>query len=1822
MQKRRVFSLMIAVLMAMQCALTGSTAAVGNEISAEVKIGTYTYENPMFADDTDIPGTETMYASPAMPADSSGDGTWMSYMDDAVGIIRDAMIGRQAEIEVPVEIPEIPDDDTYDFGNETSAKQFLEDIQSRVFAHDGSPDGGDYLKYSCKRAEWGLKMEAAADGQGLVMTLFCNAVYNSTAEQEEKVNEEAAYLADGWNRTGMTSEYAKISAIYNFICDHVVYDHEHYGDETYRTQYSAYGALIDGTSVCQGYALLFYRLALELELDARIVTGWGKDENGDAEKHAWNIVHIDGTYYNLDATWDAVMYQHGMEYKYYLNAETFDADHIRNDEFLTGDFTGNYPMAEENYFNYVSESGELGSEIIPETPGYELEYLKDLIEDEEELAAAFGDGYPGSVQAGWPEAGSGTLLSGDVITGVVDGMYCWNNEGSNALKVFDGDLTTFFDPVDAHTDYWCGVDLGGTYKLTEIRIHPREEWASRLAGGAVQGSNDGENWTTVLSVNGVTSAPAEQNYHCFTPVYNSTYAEKYAELGYEDLDLSQYWMDHEGAYRYYRYVNLDGVHGDIAELELYGTAAEPVEEEGGNTVEWSLENGNLVLRGEGEVVYEDAGTLPWAEYKNSIQRIHTDYGITGIGDDMFGGYPLLHTVNIAGSVKSVGERAFEGCSSLMNLNLNLGNRSYGMNAFCATAVRWVGIPGSLSNYQWAFFGTPFLEGIEIVGDGQFFDTDDGALVSIDGGRFHHYPAGRRENSYTVPAGVEALSIHCIDKTNLEELKLPYTLNVVDAYAVTENNHLTKLVIPASVETLWEYAFAWNSSLSEVYFYGDYSEDFNETVFDGAAEDLIVYYPAGNETWDACTWETDGLYNLEPFDASVLGEGDIDGIHWEVTADGVLNFTGEGDIPDYWEFWDGNAPEWYGFHDTIHTINIGEGIVSIGGNALSCLNHVTEINLPDSLKRIRGFAFAECAVEELHIPADVEWIEDAICWGCQNLGGYRVDENNPWYNDEDGVLFNEAMIELIAYPLGRTDETYEIPSTVRSINHAAFENEQELTSVVLNEGLQFVRNSAFCGVPLTELVIPMTVKHIEGWAFNTGGSLTFAVFEGAFPDHFGEYVFYGNEENPSENMPGEFKITANKNMPGWDQFTEGVLNAENNPEYPLELIDEPIGNFGEGQFENGMTWYIDTDGTLYLNGNGAEEMPWFEGEGENEAPWKKYAGYITAIEISEGIIDVSDGAFADLYNAVSVKLPETMQWIHGGAFHNCGSLEEVYIPARVEHIEGNAFNWCSGVQRYIVDEANECYYSDEDGVLYGDGGSWLMFYPVGRTDITEYTVDGSVYSVNGGAFARSSLRAVTFNDGVAVIGHSAFAESGNLEEVLFGSTVASLDNDAFADCPSLVKATFEGPAPAGEIWNLFTEVPEEFKVYYPENAGWEIDENGMWWTNEEQCYPTEAYSVGNPVIYSGEFDGFAWTLTNAGVLTVSGEGELPQFHEDVDNGGFGGEAPWHHVRGLVRTAVVEDGITALGHRTFADMDFLQDLQLPGTLEKLYSGAVHNSALSELHLPASLKEIENGALDSLWTLNTVTADGCEAYQVVDGVLYNGDMTELVLYPCRMEDEDSEFTVPGTVSAIHPSAFKHTELESITLSDNLEYIGWWAFAHNHSLTEIHIPARVNYIASCAFRDCRNLKDAWFYGMAPTVENEIFNETHEEFTVHYPTNLSGWILNEEGMWQPDGNPPYNAEGHEVEVPEGAVEIGELIVDDAVTGGWSFEWDGTLTFWGSGPMPSWDWGYESPWYKYAPAVTRVVFAEENALTSIGRHTFRDCVSLTSVEIPGNIEII
>ncbi|MFR8181399.1 MAG: transglutaminase domain-containing protein [Dorea sp.] len=74
----------------------------------------------------------------------------------------------------------------------------------------------------------------------------------------------------------------------------VSYDYTNLDDDTYIQKYTAYAALIDKTAVCQGYASLLYRMVLDAGVDARVISG---DAGGP---HAWNIVRLNGKYYNLD----------------------------------------------------------------------------------------------------------------------------------------------------------------------------------------------------------------------------------------------------------------------------------------------------------------------------------------------------------------------------------------------------------------------------------------------------------------------------------------------------------------------------------------------------------------------------------------------------------------------------------------------------------------------------------------------------------------------------------------------------------------------------------------------------------------------------------------------------------------------------------------------------------------------------------------------------------------------------------------------------------------------------------------------------------------------------------------------------------------------------------------------------------------------------------------------------------------------------------------------------------------------------------------------------------------------------------------------------------------------------------------------------------------------------------------------------------------------------------------------------------------------------------------------------------------------------------
>ena len=259
----------------------------------------------------------------------SGNAEYTSDIKKVAENFKEQLVKRESEITL------------YYHCDEKITGEYFNDLTSQLFdlavQHTGKGNEGDYILCHCQgwyvRANWSSSSNGGHD-----MNITYTVSYLSDAAQEEKVDRAEKEVFQKLKLNGK-SDYQKIKAIYDYICSNVSYDYTNLNDDTYIQKYTAYAALIDKTAVCQGYASLLYRMVLDAGVDARVISG---DAGGP---HAWNIVQLNGRYYNLDATWDA-----GRDkYFYFLKNMKGFSDHERNDKYSSTEFTEAYPMAESDY---------------------------------------------------------------------------------------------------------------------------------------------------------------------------------------------------------------------------------------------------------------------------------------------------------------------------------------------------------------------------------------------------------------------------------------------------------------------------------------------------------------------------------------------------------------------------------------------------------------------------------------------------------------------------------------------------------------------------------------------------------------------------------------------------------------------------------------------------------------------------------------------------------------------------------------------------------------------------------------------------------------------------------------------------------------------------------------------------------------------------------------------------------------------------------------------------------------------------------------------------------------------------------------------------------------------------------------------------------------------------------------------------------------------------------------------------------------------------------------------------------------------------------
>lgn len=194
-----------------------------------------------------------------------------------------------------------------------------------------------------------------------------------------------------------------------------------------------------------------------------------------------------------------------------------------------------------------------------------------------------------------------------------------------------------------------------------------------------------------------------------------------------------------------------------------------------------------------------------------------------------------------------------------------------------------------------------------------------------------------------------------------------------------------------------------------------------------------------------------------------------------------------------------------------------------------------VTVSNGVEQIGLSAFRDCAyLESVTLSASVETIEKNVFVGCDSLAQIKVDTENLYFSDIDGVLYNKNATELVVYPSARRidgEGTYKIPSGVKTIGKNAFRGTgRAIHGVIFPDSLETIEAYAFyeCqnikGIDLKNVVsigkyafygcsgikyltLPDTVEQIGERAFSKCSSLE-QIWVGAGMTEIAEGTFAG------------------------------------------------------------------------------------------------------------------------------------------------------------------------------------------------------------------------------------------------------------------------------------------------------------------------------------------------------------------------------------------------------------------------------------------------------------------------------------------------------------------------------------------------------------------------------------------------------------------------------------------------------------------------------------------------------------------------------------------
>ena len=188
------------------------------------------------------------------------------------------------------------------------------------------------------------------------------------------------------------------------------------------------------------------------------------------------------------------------------------------------------------------------------------------------------------------------------------------------------------------------------------------------------------------------------------------------------------------------------------------------------------------------------------------------------------------------------------------------------------------------------------------------------------------------------------------------------------------------------------------------------------------------------------------------------------------------------------------------------------------------------------------------------------------------------------------------------------------------------------------------------------------------------------------------------------------------------------------------------------------------------------------------------------------------------------------------------------------------------------------------------------------------------------------------------------------------------------------------------------------------------------------------------------DNLQWKLTDEGVLTITGTGEMQDWNRSKPS-------PWHADKS-VKQVIIGNGVTTIGSSAFSDCDSLTSVTIPNSVTTIGSGAFELCfSLTSVTIPNSVTTIGSSAFAGCSSLTSVT-------------------------------------IGNSVTTIgHGAFYGCSSLTSVTIGNSVTEIGYYAFSGCSSLTSVTIPNSVTIIGYYAFSGCKNVKQITSEAVTPPI-------------------------------------------------------------------------------------------------------------------------------------------